>query len=500
MNLDRITVKIRPRNQWEAIDMGFVVARDWFMKLWLLWLASALPFFIAVILLCFILPGSTLKWSLILFWFCKPLYEPPLLFWTSRALFGEQLTTRQTIKEIKRNTSFKRIITVCLSRFSLVRSFTLPVLILEGLVGKERQNRASLLSNGYETAIYLGVAGFFIEIILSISLISVCYWFIPVELRWVDFGDFIFKADTWLTLAVYFLACSILAPFYISSGFMLYISRRVDLEAWDIEIGFRQINKRLQKRKTNGSKFVAGLLLCSLITFSSFPGMQAFADELDPETAQSTITQVLKQKDFGENKTEYHWVRKQKETPETNSDWLRWLEPFFNTTAAILEKCVYYLAAASRFLVWLSAGCVLAFILLRYSRIRNWFSDHFQTRHQPHTPPKIMFGMDIRPESLPENITSACLELLKKREKRQVLSLLYRGTLSRFVNDHHIEIISSHTENECCNEIRRQRPEAESSYFNSLTASWLTTAYGHREPETATCRNLIEQWQYFSGE
>ena len=45
MDLDTITVAIRPRSTWEAIDAGFMLARQWYWKLFLLWLLAASPFF-----------------------------------------------------------------------------------------------------------------------------------------------------------------------------------------------------------------------------------------------------------------------------------------------------------------------------------------------------------------------------------------------------------------------------------------------------------------------
>jgi len=46
MELDRIAVIVRPRTPWEAIDLGFAMARAWFVPLWLLWLALALPVYL----------------------------------------------------------------------------------------------------------------------------------------------------------------------------------------------------------------------------------------------------------------------------------------------------------------------------------------------------------------------------------------------------------------------------------------------------------------------
>ena len=52
---------------------------------------------------------------------------------------------------------------------------------------------------------------------------------------------------TWppLLTGAWLLATALLAPFWASCGFMLYISRRIELEAWDLELGLRALNQRL---------------------------------------------------------------------------------------------------------------------------------------------------------------------------------------------------------------------------------------------------------------
>jgi len=67
MNLDLVTVHIRPRTSWEAIDIGFALARRRYLKLWLLWLLCALPALALVGGCSFLLPGPAAKWSLFLF-------------------------------------------------------------------------------------------------------------------------------------------------------------------------------------------------------------------------------------------------------------------------------------------------------------------------------------------------------------------------------------------------------------------------------------------------
>ena len=80
MDLDRISVVVRPRAAWEGVDLGFAMARNWFLPLWLLWWMTALPAY-GIILLLF----HEWTWAvLVLMWWFKPLYEPPLLFYKGR--------------------------------------------------------------------------------------------------------------------------------------------------------------------------------------------------------------------------------------------------------------------------------------------------------------------------------------------------------------------------------------------------------------------------------
>lgn len=498
MDLESIAVNIRPRNPWEAIDIGFILARRCYWKLWLLWLLAASPSLILLTGFSLLLPGSTAKWALLLFWFFKPIYEPSLLLWISRTLFGSQNSIRNTITEVKQKLSFKRIRAILLHRFSPFRSFSLPVLLLEELEGKESKNRRTLLKDGYETSVMLTLVGFCIEAIMTFSLMSILFWLIPEELRWVDLGDFIFLPDNWLLLLSYVVSCSIFAPFYICSGFMMYISRRVELEAWDIEIGFKRMQQRLQKRKNGFVRTASALFLLCSISLSWFPET-GWTIPQDPETALDTITTVLEQKEFGEKVSKYRWVAKEKDTPESNPAWEELWRQFFDSLGEFFEKLAPLLAKYGEFLLWCCAGIIIAFLLLKYSRLREWLGSTFSSTGNNYTPPEVMFGIDLRPESLPDDIGKACTQLLTEGKKREAMSLLYRGTLSNLVNNHNLEIHSSLTEKECCDEVQKSRPESEATFFDTLTSLWIFIAYGHRDPDSGVCRELIDRWKNLYG-
>lgn len=497
MNLENITVEIRPRTPWEAVDLGFVVARRWYWRLWYLWLISALPLLFVFVIVSSLLPQSTAKWSLFLFWLGKPLYEPPLLIWLSKAIFGTKQTFSETICEYRKDTNFGRILRIILFRVSPNRSFSIPVLLLEGLRGKQGRERRSILQGGYEPA-FMSFASFFIEFILTFTIMGLLYWLIPESLRWLDFGEFIFTADSWIVLIAYVVSCSILAPLYVSSGFMLYISRRIQLEAWDIEIGFKRMHQRLQQRKNDINHVTASILLFVCLSFTFGLYSPSYADIPDPDMAKETIQKVLDDKKYGEEVTRYHWVPKKKEKVASDSAWVEAWMKLIKALFRFFEDMAPFIATYGKFLLLCCAGIVLGFLLLKHSQIRQWFNFGLVARKNGNKP-EILFGMDLRPESLPDDIGSACLQLLKLGKKREAMGLLYRGTLSRLINDHNLEILASFTEKECCSEVRNSRSLEEATFFDSLTELWIVTAYGHQDPEQPLCFQLVENWQSLYG-
>ena len=69
--------------------------------------------------------------------------------------------------------------------------------------------------------------------------------------------------------------------------------------------------------------------------------------------------------------------------------------------------------------------------------------------------------LDIRPDSLPNDIGAAALALVDDGRTRDALSLLYRGALSRVVHRYDVTICESFTEGEALRAVgRATRPAA----------------------------------------
>jgi hypothetical protein len=82
-----------------------------------------------------------------------------------------------------------------------------------------------------------------VELALTVALLSFAFWFAPTgyepDLTQVFTGEGERIAELAIAIA-YAVVIAVLEPFYVASGFAMYLNRRVELEAWDIEQEFRR--------------------------------------------------------------------------------------------------------------------------------------------------------------------------------------------------------------------------------------------------------------------
>ena len=82
----------------------------------------------------------------------------------------------------------------------------------------------------------------FSELTLTFALLSLVFWFTPSG-RALDLSDVISGDAAAFSLAfsvAYAAVVLFLEPFYVAAGFAIYLNRRAELEAWDIEQEFRR--------------------------------------------------------------------------------------------------------------------------------------------------------------------------------------------------------------------------------------------------------------------
>jgi len=102
--------------------------------------------------------------------------------------------------------------------------------------------------------------------------------------------------------------------------------------------------------------------------------------------------------------------------------------------------------------------------------------------------------LDIRPESLPDNIGSAARALWDGGDQRAALSLLYRGLLSRLVHVHNIPIRDSSTEGDTLELTATRMREDKRDYVTRLIRVWQHAVYGGRAPDSGALHGLCDEF------
>lgn len=517
MNLDQVTIEIRPRSAWEAIDLGLLMAKRWWLPMMKVWLLVSLPLFAITLLI----PERWFWWGALLLWWMKPLLERPLLHILSRAVFNDLPSTGSTVKLFPSLASKQWFSSLSWRRFSPSRCMDLPVLQLEGLSGARRQNRLQVLHREDSSpAGWLSFIGLMLEIFLWIGMISFIWALIPREIN-IEWANFFFDQDSsqlhLLQLSLWYIALSLTAPFYVACGFALYLNRRIKLEAWDIDIAFRRIVNKRSGQQATASLILAVVLGLSIFTVDA--KRSAFADEnlpaiestsinenfgldpadekplgefteLDRTQAQSAIKSVMQQPEFSRKEIQ----RKLKlDDPEEPSN-------FWKKFFKFLSNFEGFLAAASllEILLWVAVIALIGFALYRY---RHWLAAQFvriPPAPAPKAKPTTLFGMDVTRESLPEDISSHALALLHAGDLRAALALLYRASLFHLIHSG-VDIQDGHTEQECADLMREYfvnntNAQARITYFAALTREWQRLAYGHLPPKAEQAQHLCANW------
>lgn len=149
-----------------------------------------------------------------------------------------------------------------------------------------------------------------------------------------------------------------------------------------------------------------------------------------------------------------------------------------------------------RVAMWLVVTALLVLVLLR---LRDWLKQRESGGALRAVPPTHVGTLDIRPQSLPEDLGAAARALAERGDVRAAMSLLYRGALSRLVHGHGVPIRAASTEQDCL-ALAAPRLQAESREFLVLLVrSWQTVAYARRLPEDDDVQRLCAEFEQRLG-
>jgi hypothetical protein len=418
-------------------------------------------------------------------------------------------------------------------RFDGARSFSLPISQLEQQSGKAAASRRTVLGReGRGTAVWLTIISAHFEVLLVLSIYAFAEMFLPGDAGSINpFRWMVESPPEWLQwLSNFFSACVVLVlePFYVAAGFALYLNTRTALEGWDIELAFKRMSSRLRAarqiaaqssgwRKAANDGRIGSSLGIALVLSTILAGLspeEAHAQTSTPQattqqadtalmpavaaapaatTATAIVTpstgaaeqakQILSDPAFGETRETWSLKYVGPGSERKKSKPMRW---------DWLERFGEWLAYGLRALAWgLGAAAIvgLLYLLIRKLEKRDW--------QRGRAMPDMLFGLDVRPDSLPDDVPGAAAQALARGDARLSLSLLYRAALVSLIADGRFEIAPGDTEGTCTAHVARHYggvASAKPEYFRSLVDAWQRVAYARQTVSGDEVEVLIAAW------
>lgn len=538
MQIDRLNVVLRARSGWEAMELGMALVRRHAAAIWAPWVIVSLPVFVLLNALAWW--TDSFGWAWLAMWWLKPLFERIALYVISRGVFGDASTTAQTLRA-QRTWGWEGFWGYLgWRRLSPLRSVLLPVNLLEGTdAAHRRQRRRAIAGGAMGHAVLLTLVCMVFEIVLVVGGIAAVFLFIPVDLlsdSWRAAWE-LAKQDmpAWMQLGVnllFWLAATLIGPFYVGAGFGLYLDRRTQMEAWDLEIAFRRLQARLQR--------AAPLLVLALVLV--WPGAALHAQQApaqsntksalptpaDDASSPAHDTDAASDADadadadggedddpprtydndpdntppiiFGAEAVDTAGFRQavqrayedplQSPTREV-TEWTR-----IESDATEAEKAKREAAAKANgqrgskgpllpariaeWTLWAVVGVLVLLLLATAPRWLPWLRGSGQRRRAKAA---AVVEEPIRiPDVVPPDPASRARALWQQGRPRQALALLYRASVESMSERAGISLPPGATEAQCLRASRRMPVEADRSLFARIVRVWQYAAYAGRLP------------------
>jgi len=490
VQIERISIALRPRAAGEALDLGLAMLREWARPLLTAWLLCVVP----VQLACLALGGPRSFWTYFAWWWLAPMLERPLTFVLSRAVFGAAPSARELLRELPRLWSRHALRGLLLNRIDPMRAVVQPTALLEGLRGAALRRRETLLRGGQLGAcLMLMKAAASFELVVFSSLLVGIYFVLPSA----QIGE-LEELGAWLTepgagpenifVGAFFIMFGFGYLVRASAGFALYLNRRTELEGWDLEIALRLLARRaatvvdrpVEPPTAGAAILLVAPLLAGLACFGfSVPvaAQQVESPEPNASTAADPVAlteEILRGPEFERTVMVRRWFDSEPDEPDAT------LSFFGDALGPLFELLLWGLLLAA-------LGLIVWWLVVRAPGV--------VAQAARESAPAEVFGLDIRPESLPADVVASAREVWRRGDARGALSLLYRGAIARLVHGSGLEIESGDTEQDCVARTRARTAPELAAYFADLTRAWTSVAWSHEPVREAGFAELCEGWR-----
>ncbi|WP_242112032.1 DUF4129 domain-containing protein [Luteimonas aquatica] len=502
MRLESLRVELRPRSPWEAVELGMALVRTHAGAIWRPWLLLTLPVFALLNGLALMLGAVWLAW--LAMWWLKPVFDRVPMYVLSRAVFGEAPDTRETLRAQWR-WGWRAMWPMLLwRRFSPMRALTLPVDLLEGVEPRRLRERRGVLAGGIggTTALLTFTCLGFVAV-LAFSAVSVGLLLVPFEYL-PETGRALWsmarvEPPGWLQVLLHllvWLATSLVEPFYVGAGFGLYLNRRTQIEAWDVEIAFRRLRARLQAG-------AATLLVAIAATMALAPPSHAQGEAMCPlQAAKTEVEAGALREIFGKELVDERAFRdavgRAYRDPllRPKQKVMRWepreLQQRRQATSSALPPWLASLLAPIGVIGEAGLWLLLALLVLALAlTARHWWPWLRAGAARRRAPAPVQTSEASLPDVLPDDIAAAARALWREGRPRRALALLYRASVEAMAERAGILLVPGATESECLRASRRMPEGEDREAFARVVRVWQYAAYAQRLPQETEFETLL---------
>ena len=515
MRIDQLNVALRARSEWEAMELGTALVRRHARAIWLPLIAVSLPLFAVINAAAWW--ADAFGWAWLLMWWLKPVSDRIALYVISRGVFGDEPRPLQTLRA-QRHWGWSGFWGYLgWRRFSPFRSLLLPVNLLEGSDASQRSvRRRAVLSGTFGHAVLLTLMCMVFEVVVVSGCIAAIFLFVPLELlsdSWRAAWEMVSEnMPAWAQLgvnALFWLAATLIGPFYAGAGFALYLNRRTEMEAWDVEIAFRRMRDRLQQ--------AAPLLVLALVLCWPMGGLHAE----EPAQAPSCAAPTGMDDDAGDEEEEASDAVPADDpsntpsvifggTPDTagfrQAVQRAYEDPLVAPTREVkrwertlseaeknkkkddadnnrnpLGRGPRLPAQIAEWILWGLVGLLVLGLIATAPWWLRWLRGT-GVRRRKATDPVVEEAVEL-PEVIPPDPAARARELWQQGRPRQALALLYRASVESMSERAEVVLPPGATEAQCLRASRRMPVEADRTLFARIVRVWQYAAYAGRLPE-----------------
>ncbi len=513
MRLEQMTVHLRARSAWEAMELGTALVRTHAAAIWKPWLLLALPVFVVLNAAAWALDAFWLAG--LLMWWLKPVFDRIPLYVISRATFGATPGTRETLTAQLRWGWKSLLHHLTWRRLSPTRSLYLPIDLLENVQGDRLRERRRVLGGAvYGNAVLLTLVCLHFELALALACVALVFMFVPFEYlpeaaraAWSLAVD---QPPWWALVGVNltgWIATAVIEPFFVGAGFGLYLNRRTQIEAWDVEIAFRKLRARLAATAAPFALVLAlmGAMLpparAQQVEAPAPAGQQektkpaakqpptlpiVFGDaRVDERRFDKAVDQAYRDPLLDAKRTQVTWEKRdkakkeEKQRDQVPNDAMKAIAGFF--------------ALIGEWGLWIIVALLVGVLLYTMRHWLPWMRDSVR-RHKP-LPVEVESEALTVPDTLPDDVATEARRLWAQGRPRHALALLYRASVESMAVRANVVLPPGATEAECLRASRRMPEPEDRSLFARMVRTWQYAAYARQLPMQDDFESLVSTLQ-----